>query len=387
MLCAPLVRGAGAIAVDSSEHAYVFSQSLTFRLAAHADAPITKAILFYGREGGPLFRRIYPDFESGAQVRIEHVETLERGQYAPGTRLSYWWELVAQDGARAVTHAQVFEYTDTGQIWQTLPGQRIDILWYGSEEAKAKTLLGKGDEAVARLERDIGVPLEARVRVYVYNSARDMSKALSQRSSGYDERVTTLGVSVDEHTLLLLGNHRDANETIAHELSHIVVGLATDNPYNDLPRWLDEGLAMYAEGVLPSGNKRALEQGIRNNDLFSVRSMSSYTGQASKVDLFYGQAYSVVDYMLREYGRDKVRALLAVFSKGARQEDALQRVYGFGLDDLDARWRSSLGLAPRVRTTPTPGKSLLDRILPGLVGSRATGLGLWERGLAPSGAG
>jgi hypothetical protein len=43
-------------------------------------------------------------------------------------------------------------------------------------------------------------------------------------------------------------------------LSHIVVGLATKNPFGDLPRWLDEGLAMYAEGELPARNRRALEQ-------------------------------------------------------------------------------------------------------------------------------
>ncbi|MBC7240342.1 MAG: hypothetical protein H5T71_09610, partial [Chloroflexi bacterium] len=113
------------------------------------------------------------------------------------------------------------------------------------------------------------------------------------------------------------------------------------------------------EGSLPLDNRRALERAIRDDRLLSIRSMSSYSGQASQVDLFYGQAYSVVDFLLREYGREKMKALLDVFAHGALQEDALQQVYGFGLDELDARWRQSLGLPPRrPSATPTPAAPL-----------------------------
>ncbi|MCD6520835.1 MAG: hypothetical protein J7M05_13035, partial [Anaerolineae bacterium] len=88
--------------------------------------------------------------------------------------------------------------------------------------------------------------------------------------------------------------------------------------------------------------------------LLSIRSMSSYSGQASQVDLFYGEAYSIVDFLLREYGREKMRAFLDVFAQGALQEEALQRVYGFGLDELNARWRASLGLPAERAATATP---------------------------------
>ena len=207
--------------------------------------------------------------------------------------------------------------------------------------------MAAAEEAIGRLQSDIGIPIERRVSVYVYNSDRDMGHAVASRSQTYDERVTTLGVVVGERTLLLLGDHPDAEATMAHELSHIVVGIATDNPYAGLPRWLDEGLAMYAEGKLPANNERALQRAIRKDRLLSIRSMSSYTGQSSLVDLYYGEVYSVVEFMLQEYGRDKMRQLLGVFAKGARQEDALRQVYDLTLEDLDDAWRQSLGLRPR----------------------------------------
>ena len=134
----------------------------------------------------------------------------------------------------------------------------------------------------AALQAETGVSMTDRAQIYVYNSQSDMALALSQRSEGYDDRVLTLGVAVDERTLLLLGSHRDVQRTVAHELSHIVVGLATDNPYSSLPSWLDEGLAMYAEGQLPEENVQALDDAIQANDLLSLRSLSSYSGQAER---------------------------------------------------------------------------------------------------------
>ena len=347
-------RADEAIRVTAHTHSYAFSQSLTFGLEAQSGSPITEVILFYGLQGERLVRRIYPKFTPGTEVRVEHVEELESGQFAPGARILYWWRLTVGEGTTLETAPETFEYTDDNQSWRTLPGQRVDLLWYGKDEAKAKDLLARAEEAIDRLQVDIDVSLDRRVRISVYNSDRDMSAALARRSQGYDQRVTTLGVAVSEDTLLLLGPHSDVRQTVAHELSHIVVHMATRNPYTDLPRWLDEGLAMYAEGTLPGDNQDALEAGIKEDRLLSIRSMSSYSGQASQVDLFYGEAYSVVAFMLKEFGAPKMRELLAVFTEGTLQEEALRRVYGFGLAELDNRWRESLGLKPRPTPAITP---------------------------------
>lgn len=351
-LSAASVCAQAAIQVISRQQSYTFSESLNFAIEAESEEPIVEAILFYGLEGSRLVRRIYPRFQSGLHVRIEHTEELESGQFAPGVRIVSWWRLRSEDGTVLETEPATFEYSDDNQNWRLLSGRQADLFWYGNAEAKAKELLERADEAIARLQQEMGVSLEHRVRIYVYNSERDMRRALSRRSAGYDEMVTTLGVSMGENTLLLLGSHPDASLTIAHELSHIVVKLATKNPYTDLPRWLDEGLAMYAEGKLPTDNQRALERAIKEDKLISLRSMTSYSGQASQVDLFYGQAHSVVAFMLKEYGPDKMRELLQVFAEGTLQEDALQRVYGFDLAELENRWRASLGLGPRKGATP-----------------------------------
>jgi hypothetical protein len=205
-------------------------------------------------------------------------------------------------------------------------------------------------ESLARLEENVGVELEKPVKIVVYQSKADMQEALTSQGAVYEEQIITLGVVVAPDIVLLLGTQQDVEVTIAHELTHVVVGLATENPYAGIPAWLNEGLAMYNEGELRSGNAQALKKGIRENRLLSVRSLTAPTGNPAEVNLFYGEVHSVVDFLLKTYGKEKMSQLLEVFKEGSLADDALMRVYGFDQDELDAQWRESIGAPPRGET-------------------------------------
>ena len=358
---AGVVCAEGSIRVRSQTVGHVFSESLTFALEVESETPMIEAVLFFGEQGERLVRRVYPAVSPGTSLRVRYVESLESGQLAPGTMLRAWWQLRMADGSLAQTEPSLFEYTDDNHEWSLMAGKRVDLLSYGQSSEETAALLASAEGILTRLEDQVGVAVENRVRIYSYESAADMGQALSQRSEGYDDRVMTLGVSVGNETLLILSAHRDVDVIMAHELAHIVVGLATENPFSDLPRWLDEGLAMYSEAEVPADNLAALDRAIRRDELLSVRSMSSYPGQARLVDLFYGEVYSVVKFLLDAYGRERMNALLGEFSEGMRQEEALLSTYGFGLDELDAQWRTSLGLEPRLELVAGPDQPEANR--------------------------
>jgi hypothetical protein len=351
-----LARADGAIQVLDNSHQVEFSQSVTFRLQVEADNEVAEVTLYFRREGEGVTVRV-PVSISAGEERFSYTWQLEPGQVPVAERIEYDWRIVDSAGNELRTSPLTFEYADDRFDWQTVQQGNIILHWYRSSESEARRLLGYAAQSLARLQGEMGVTLQQPVHIHVYGNNSDMSLALPRRSEAYDDRILTLGVVVDDATLLLLGSHPDVEGTIAHELSHVVVGLATDNPYTDLPRWLDEGLAMFAEGELPAENRRALESAVRRDQLISVRSLSAYTGDPGYVDLFYGEAYSVVEFLLQAYGKGKMAHLLDSFTEGIAQEDALRRVYGFGVDGLDALWRESLGLQPRQApgvATPTP---------------------------------
>ena len=345
----PSARGQG-LQVDHNSVAVNFGRSVTFTLGLAAGTQVKAVTLYYQKVGEGLTLRVPLEVEPG-QTKFEHVWKLQPGDVPVGAPMQYHWRLVDASGAEVRLAPVSFSYDDDRFKWQLKQEQNLLLHWYGTNPSYADRLLGYAVDALARLQSEMGVTVAGDINIYVYNSKGDMSLALSGKSEAFDDRILTLGVVVDQRTLLILGNHEAVKGTMAHELTHIVVGLATENPYAELPRWLDEGLAMLSEGPLPADNQSELDRAVRQDRLISVHSLSGYTGNPDEVDLFYGEAYSVVSYLLRTYGKEKIAQLLQAIKQGLYQEEALRQVYGFGLDELDLRWRASLGLGPR----PTPG--------------------------------
>ncbi len=348
------VDAQAAVRILENSYTARFSEKLGFRLVAESDQQIQTVTLYYRQPGEPVTTRVVPEFTPGPHVEATYDKTLERGEIAPGTVLEYYWRLDLADGTRFDTDPVTFTCDDDRFAWHDVQAGNVTIRYYGddADAQLARELADRGQKTIERLQGEVGVTLEKPVRVYVYRSADDMAAALSPRSEGFDERIVTLGVAVADDTLLLLGDHPSVRATLAHELSHLVVGLATKNPYAPVPRWLDEGLAMYAEGEEPRTNLQALQSAVDRDALISVRSLSGYTGDASQVDLYYGEVYSLVQFLLRTYGREKMTELLGVFKQGTYQDDALRQVYGLTIDELDARWRQSLGLEARPTLLP-----------------------------------
>ena len=132
--------------------------------------------------------------------------------------------------------------------------------------------------------------------------------------------------------------------TISHELTHLVVGQVTDNPYGGLPTWLNEGLAMAAEGIPSATFSTVFQNALNDGALISVRSLASpFSVYADISYLAYAESERIVTYLLETYGRDKMLELLNTFAGGSSYDGALEKVYGFDMDGLNREWMRSIG--------------------------------------------
>ncbi len=371
-IVSPLVLAQEGITVTADTYEYSFSEQIVFRLAAESNSEINDITLIYRIGDAPVTNSAHPEFSPARRVEAEYTWRLQRGEIPPGSDIEYSWRIKDAAGNALETEPVTFTYMDDRFTWQSLTEGKVVLYWYDADQAFGQRLLDSAVESLARLEENVGVELEKPVKIIVYQSKADMQEALTSRGAIYEEQIITLGVVVAPDIVLLLGTQQDVDRTIAHELTHVVVGLATENPYAEIPAWLNEGLAMYNEGKLRSGNALALKKGIRENRLISVRSLTSMTGNPAEVNLFYGEAYSVVDFLLKTYGKEKMSELLKVFKEGSLTDNALMQVYGFDQDELDAQWRESIGAPPRGEVTPEapettePARGICWGALPGL---------------------
>ena len=207
----------------------------------------------------------------------------------------------------------------------------------------ASELMDATQQALGRLSENTGAELKNPVSIYIYASAADL-----QGSMIYSQEWTG-GVAFTQYGIIAIGIATDAASVawgkgaIAHELTHLVVYQVTANPYNNLPTWLDEGLAMYSEGALDASFANALYTAQKNNTLISVRSLTSpFSAYADQAVLAYAESYAIVAYLIEQYGRDKMLELLNLFGQGSGYDDALKQVYGFDMDGLNVLWQASL---------------------------------------------
>jgi len=149
--------------------------------------------------------------------------------------------------------------------------------------------------------------------------------------------VIAIGISTDSASILW------GKGAISHELTHLVVHQVTFNPYNSLPTWLDEGLAMYSEGALDVYFSTTLLNAEKNNTLISVRSLTSpFSAYSDQSILSYAESFEIVSYLIGTYGRDKMLQLLNIFEQGSGYDEALKKVYGFDMDGLNALWQAAM---------------------------------------------
>jgi hypothetical protein len=327
-----------------------FPEGITFELQANSSSPITSVQLEFGTDalscGESVSRAIPEDYEPDSEISVEWVWNLRRsGSVPPGTEVWWRWVLENEAGETIETPVQTLIYLDDFISWRTKETEHLRLSWYEGTDQFADSLLDAGEDALFRLNDLTGVEVEKQVKIYIYASSEDMQEAtlFAPDWSG--------GRAFPWNSAVIIGispwNLEWGMDTMAHELSHVVIGHYTFSCVNSTPIWIDEGLAMVTEGDLESYQQEILQDAIESDTLLSVRELGQiFSADPDLARLSYAESFSLVTYLLETYGKDPMLQLLGRFQGGESEDPALLAVYGVDRDGLEVLWRAWLGAAP-----------------------------------------
>jgi len=381
-----LVQAQSGLTILDSSAQVEFPAKLSFNLSVESDVNITDIRLHYTVDRVSLAQvtsEVYIEFVPANAVDANWTWDMRRtGGLPPGSSVDYWWAVGDASGDRLETAPSRVQFDDIRYSWRSLTEGKVIIFWYKGEESFVRELMASAQQALARLTEDTGAYLEKPVRIYIYATVQDLRGAMV-----YPQEWTG-GVAFTEHGTIAIGIAPGdlgwGKRAIAHELAHLVIHQMTLNPYIDLPTWLDEGLAMYAEGPVELALVAYLNRVVAENSLISVRSLSSpFSAYAEEATLAYAQSYSLVDFLISNYGQGKMLELLNTFRQGSSYDGALNKVYGFDMDGLNTLWRDYV----TVPAQPTEEKGMhpaLIGVLAALAVALLLGLGLAIRHKARS---
>jgi hypothetical protein len=340
--------------LDSSTENH-FPSALVFKLKVESPSDITEIRLNYQVEKmnfAKVISEAWPEFTPSPSVETQWIWDMRNSSLPPSAVVHYWWIIENKSGSKLITPVTTIRFTDNRYSWQSLSSGKLTLYYYESNQSVAQELLTTALQAIDRLAADTGVHLEDPVDLYIYANSKDL------QGSMIFPREWTGGVAFTQYSIITIGissqNLDWGKNALAHELGHMVTHQITFSPYGaNLPTWLDEGLAMHAEGQLDANLQSYLKKAIANQKLISIRSLSSpFSAISEEAYLSYAESQSIVEFLIQNYGKDKMSSMLNLLKEGHSIDEALTDVYGVDQDGLDQLWRKSL-TAPVEQIAPS----------------------------------
>lgn len=252
--------------------------------------------------------------------------------------------------------------------WQVLPARHFRIHFYqGMEDLALRCRTILTEEAYDRVYPDFQDfytinPLPE-IRVILFDSRRDFQNS---QASGVPLTATPEGVAhflVNRLAVIKQPTLRELRGVLIHEVTHIITLHSFRNNFllnlaGQPPDWLVEGLAEY---YMPEETRFPMREGALRDAVLQDKLSNMDSLRTVQTNLDYAQAWSLTDYVARQYGREKLPALLAEFFARGDKDAAYQAVLNISRRELWENWKADLQSryaagrdAPRIRDEYEP---------------------------------
>jgi len=225
------------------------------------------------------------------------------------------------------------------QAFQEFPTGHFIIRQKPSQKENLKKLGEELEVLYSKLVKDFGYsPREAlQVTLYERSEFAELTQLPHWVGGVYDGNIR---LPAYRHGVL----EETFSAVAIHEMTHAFVGRISRKK---APSWIQEGLAVYMEAQVQPRDFMVLRLAVKTQSLLPMDQMMNEQKVTSHHDalfasLFYEQAYSFTDYLLRRYGMFKVKKLLKAFAEGKDYDEALRSAFGGDPAKLEKRWKSSL---------------------------------------------
>jgi hypothetical protein len=340
--------GFGTVGADST-----YSQEITFDVALDGGAPDELELLLRTPDSDGAF--VIPVDASGSGA--SYVWNTSVDYLTPNTVVTYQWRAIDGDEVTVSDEATI-RYDDDrpGFDWQSRQLGEATVHWYGDAEAQAVRFGELTALGVERGEERLGTTLAGPVDVFVYDSRDAFFGAL-----GPGAREWTGAAAFSEIRTIFMWNSPEAGSqayletAMVHEVTHIVFHDATDNPFHEPARWLNEGIATWSESGDAGGDRAIVENEASGGGLFSFDAITEQFPIGERGGrLSYAQGTTMVDLIVDTYGPDALARMTAAYRDGASDEEALEAATGVSADELYAEYYASFGVEAPSPIEPGP---------------------------------
>ena len=375
---------ASSIKVTESSVTSEFPEGYRVKVAAEGNSEIkqiavrmrigqrTREVYEYmGDEGGEASggRGRTLELTPGKSVRAELFRwTNSTSNYIPpGTIITYNFDIEDVEGNQYKTEPEQFVYTDVRYEWHEVTDGLVTVAYHGPVEKRARDVLDTAKRTIDLISPIYGAVHEAPIRISMYNNAAELVDAYPPRYGAIGHGVFVSGQAHTQEGLVMVeAGGRDALGTTSHEITHIIIHRATFNPrVQNMPSWLNEGLAEFGNLHATIGYDLALEFAVQTDRVLPIMFMRGQPSKGEDIIIFYGQARSIIRWLFRTFGRDKLTEFMSYLKRGDTLDEAFTNAYGGDRVVITNMWREEIGATKyeppsteRAKPTAVPQRTL-----------------------------
>lgn len=232
--------------------------------------------------------------------------------------------------------------------WSTEKSTHLIVYYKNAPKDFIEQLIEKSEYYYDKIADDLGFRRydfwlwDNRAKIYIHDDAGAYQAATNQ--PGWSSGCAIIKEKVI-HTFPYAKGFFET--TLPHEMGHIIFREFVGFDNQAVPIWLDEGVASYQENRIYSMAHRLVTEAIATNKFINLESLSSINPQLIKDDesvlLFYSEAVSIIDYLVKEFGKDNFILFCQNLRDKTDLEKAISYIYPFrNIHELDQAWQRYL---------------------------------------------
>jgi hypothetical protein len=285
----------------------------------------------------------------------EYVRDTSTQPITPNTSIAYRWRATVGDEVTLSPERTILYDDDRpGLDWHSARIGAATVHWYGGAESQARHFGSISADAAAAAEGVLGHDLAGPIDIFVYDSREDFFGAL-----GPGAREWTGAATYPELRTVFMwlgsGSSGYLEQTMTHEVTHVVFQDATANPFHQPAHWFNEGLAVWSERQTASGHEGDVRSAADAGRLLAFEGIAeSFPIGSEAARLAYDEGATMVQMIIDKYGRGSIAAIAAAWRAGDGDAEALAAGTGVTADKLYEDYFASFGVPAPTAVEPAP---------------------------------